>query len=122
MADCTCEMPPEMAQAGRAAPTCHHSPLDLLEDTQDSLTMLSNYFSHQISIDDLFTKPMKQVADDYAISIVGNEEDYQLITENEYLILTAAFLRQTAILIQDLQVSLYIRIARDEEAQARITN
>ena len=115
MPDCTCEMPPEMSQAGRAAPLCHHSSTAALEDAQQSLSELSTYFSHQIAVDELFQIPMRTVADQYATAIVGGPEHYEMITETEYLIITAAFLRQASILLQDLQVSLYLRIARQRD-------
>ena len=117
MADCTCEMPPEMAQAGRAAPLCHHSSEERLRETEASLATLLTYFTHTVSVDDLFDKPMRQVADQYAISIIGSEEEYMNITEAEYHIVTAAFLRQASIAIQALQTSLYLRIVEEAKVQ-----
>ena len=113
MADCTCEMPPEMAQAGRAAPLCHHSSEERLRETEASLANLLSYFTHHVSVDELFDKPMREVADQYAISIIGSEDEYLEVTEAEYHIITAAFLRQASIAIQALQTSLYLRIVEE---------
>ena len=110
MPDCTCESPPELAQAGRAATLCHHTPLTTLQDAQTSLAAILDYFEHRIAVEDCFTSPLRDIADRYAVAALGGEEEYQLITETEYLILTSAFLKQLAIGIQALQVSIYVRI------------
>ena len=113
MADCTCETPPELAQAGRAATLCHHSPVNHLQDAGNSLSTILNYFEHRIDIQDAFNAPIRDVATTYAIACLGSLEEYELISETEYYILTCAFLKQLAIAIQALQISLYLRIAEE---------
>ena len=115
MPTCTCEIPPEMAQAGRAATICHHTSLDRLTETELALASLMSYFTHQFPVDDLFDTPMRQVATKYAVSLLGSQKEFDNMTEVEYLIITAAFLKQASLAIQALCTSLYLRIAEENE-------
>ncbi len=114
MKDCQCGLPPEMALAGAAAQLCNHSSLEEAQKVQEQLIELLDGLADNIPAEELFSKPLSEVAETYMRKVVGN--DYHLMYQQEHNILMVSFLRQVSLGVQALQAGMVLRLQESGRA------
>ena len=106
--ECKCNIPKEMAQAGAAAALCHHSDSETAEKVRQQLMLLIQDLEPTVSPEDMFEKPLTQVAEDYMKNIVGDGFDYRTPQENTMMMI--AFLRHMSLGMQIMIASLVVEL------------
>ena len=111
---CQCNLPEEMKAAGGAALLCHHSPPDRVRETQEQLLTLLNDMGQEIDIQDMFTIPLRELAEKYMRGLLG--ADYGLRNQKEHNIMMAAFFRHISIGVQAMMAGLILDISEENGA------
>ena len=68
-----------------------------------------------IPAEELFSKPLREVAETYMRKVVGN--DYHLMYQREHNILMVSFLRQVSLGVQALQAGMVLRLQESGPAR-----
>ena len=110
MMECQCHIPDHMAWAGPAAQLCHHSSVESAQEVQSNLIQILDEFAHSIPADDLLSKTVTQLAEDYKRNVVLN--DYRFMNQNEHGVLMISFLRNLSIAVQTLMVTMIVNRER----------
>ena len=113
MPDCQCGIPPEITATANAFPLCHHSDPGKTREIQQKLFELLDGFAQNIPVQDLFSKPLNEVAETYMRGVVGT--DYNVLNEQEHNILMVSFLRHAALAMLVMQVSMILNIRQKEQ-------
>ena len=111
-ANCQCGLPEEMRAAGGAATLCHHSSPGAVREAQEQVFTLLASFEQHIDVQDMFSRPLREVAEDYMREIMG--DDYGLRNQEEHNVLMIAFLRHMSIGMQGMMVQAILDLHQED--------